>query len=194
MSKSLGNLYTIEMLEEKGHTPEEVRYVLFGGSYRSHLNFTLDSLEAAGKALGRLRDLKEKLGAIPESPASSVEDFGPFKPVIESLLNDLNTPDALGQLFSISKKLQKELPNLDEDSLGAARRGFAYCLYAFGLKLEAPASASTAVPDHIEKMAADRWEAKQNKDWGKSDELRDAIAAEGWVVKDSKEGYTVELA
>lgn len=191
MSKSLGNLYTIDDLEEKGFTAEEVRYVLFAGSYGQQLNFTFDSLKAAGKALERLRDFKAKLGAIPEGNANSVEDFGPFKPVIEALLNDLNTSDGLGKLFSLIKQFQKEIPNLDNDSLNEARRGFAYCLYALGLKLDIPKSEKSSVPDHVEKLAAQRWEAKQNKDWGKSDELRDAILAEGWQVKDSKEGYTV---
>lgn len=191
MSKSLGNLYTIDDLAEKGFTPEEVRYVLFSGSYGQQLNFTLDSLKAAGKALERLRDFKEKLGALPDGPASSIDDFGPFKPVIEALLNDLNTSDALGKLFSLVKQFLKEIPNLDTDSLNEARRGFACCLYALGLRLDIPKSTKSAVPDNIADMAKERWEAKQNKDWGRSDELRDAILAEGWQVKDSKEGYTV---
>ena len=191
MSKSLGNLYTLQELKEKGYSPEEVRYVLLSGSYRQHLNFTLDSLDAARKALGRLRDLKEKLGSIPEGSADSLEDVGPFRPVIDALLNDLNTPDALGQLFTIAKQLQKGFDELDEDSLQAARRGFAHCLFALGLRLEAPAAPTAEIPEHIEKLAEERWQAKQNKEWARSDELRDEIVREGWKVTDSKEGYTL---
>ena len=191
MSKSLGNLYTINDLKEKGHTAEEVRYVLMSVSYHHHLNFTLDSLEAAGKALHRLRDFKEKLGALPDPPATGVEDFGPFKPFIEALLNDLNTPDALGHLFGLVKEIQKDLPNLDGETLGEVRKGFACCLYALGLRLEATEKELAEVPEHIARMAEERWQAKQNKEWGRSDELRDSIQAEGWQVKDSKEGYTL---
>lgn len=191
MSKSLNNLYTIDQLEEMGHTAEEVRYVLLSGSYGQQLNFTLDSLKAAGKALERLRDFKEKLGAIPDGVATSLDDFGPFRPVIDALLNDLNTSDALGKLFSLIKQYQKEIPDLDNDTLNEARRGFAYCIFALGLKLDIPKTTKSNVPENVAQMAADRWEAKQNKDWAKSDELRDAIAAEGWQVKDTKEGYTV---
>jgi cysteinyl-tRNA synthetase len=192
MSKSLGNLYTIDDLVAKGHTPEEVRYVLFSGSYGQQLNFTLDSLKAAGKSLERLRDFKEKIEAQPDSPASSLEDFGPFKSVIEALLNDLNTSDALGKLFGLIKHYQKELPDLSARERDEVRLGFGYCMYALGLRLDAPAAAKTIVPDHVARLAAERWEAKQNKEWAKSDELRKAVTAAGWQIKDTKDSYTVE--
>lgn len=192
MSKSLGNLYTIDDLVEKGHTPEEVRYVLLSGSYGQHLNFTLESLKAAGKALERLRDFKEKLGGMPESPAPSLDAFGPFRSVIDALLNDLNTSDALGKLFGLIKQYQKEIPELTADKLKEVRLGFAYCMYALGLRLETPVVATLAVPEQVAQMAAERWEAKQNKEWAKSDQLRQAVIAAGWQIKDTKESYTVE--
>ena len=47
------------------------------------------------------------------------------------------------------------------------------------------------IPEHIEKLAAERWQAKQDKEWARSDELRDEIAKAGWKVTDSKEGYSL---
>ena len=189
MSKKDGNLYTLEDLAKKGHRAEEVRYVLLSGSYRQHLNFTLDSLEAAKKALGRLRDLKEKLDDIPEAAPSSRDDFGPFQPVFDELLDDLNTPGALGQFFSIAKQLQRELPDLDEGAIESARRGLGSCLFVFGFEFNESGSASAEAPPEIESLAAERWEARQNKDWARSDELRDEIAAAGWEIKDGKDNY-----
>lgn len=195
MSKSEGNMYTVDDLEEKGFSAEQVRYTLLSGSYRQQLNFTFSSLEAAQSGLGKLADFKEKLGALPpEIAAKSSDDFGPFKPVITALLNDLNTADALGKLFSLTKQFSKELDGLNEETLSEMRNGFAYCLFALGLKLDIPAKVIVSVPSHIKDLAQERWDAKQNKDWARCDELRDQISAEGWVVKDAKEGYTVEPA
>ena len=56
MSKSLGNLHTLDDIRARGHTAEEVRYVLLSGSYRQPLNFTFDSLKAVGKALKKISD------------------------------------------------------------------------------------------------------------------------------------------
>ena len=81
--------------------------------------------------------------------------------------------------------------DLDDDSLNAARRGFAYCLYALGLKLEAPAQDQSEIPEEVARLAAERWQAKQDKEWTRSDELRDEIAKAGWKVVDSKDGYTL---
>jgi cysteinyl-tRNA synthetase len=101
MSKSLGNLYTLGDLETRGFTPVEVRYVLIGGHYRKQLNFTLDSLSAAREALSKLakgaRNLAAKTGG--DVVLDSV-GFGPFQTAWDSLNDDLNTPAALGGLFT----------------------------------------------------------------------------------------------
>ena len=107
MSKSLGNLYTLEDLEEKGYKPEEIRYLLLSGNYRQPLNFTFDSLGAARKALSKLTDFSRKF-QIDQSPGKSLgTDFGDFHSVQEALLKDLNTPEALGRLFKIIRELSE---------------------------------------------------------------------------------------
>ncbi len=195
MSKSLGNLYTLADLDEKGHSAEVVRYVLLSGSYRQQLNFTLDSLDAAGSALRKLRDFQEKLGGeVAPNAAASAEAFGPFQPVLDALCLDLNTADALGKLFSIVKTTQKQLDSLSDDELEATRRGFAHSLYAFGFSLAATDEPATDIPAEVQEMAEQRWQAKADKDWAKCDELRDQIKAAGWVVKDSKDGFELEPA
>ncbi|MEM7699946.1 MAG: cysteine--tRNA ligase [Verrucomicrobiota bacterium] len=189
MAKSLGNLYTLEQLSEMGHAAETVRYLLLSAHYRQPLNFTLDSLGAAKKAIDRLRELKEKLGQPEQTSDRSFASFGPFQPVIEALNQDLNTPEALGQLFKIAKQLQRALANqsLSPNQLDAARVGFEQVCFALGLRLEAE-TVSDAPPE-ITALAQARWEAKAAKDWDRADEIRDAIAAAGWQVKDAKDGY-----
>ena len=101
MSKSLENLYTLTDLSERGYTPMELRYVLLSGNYRQTLNFTFHSLDAARKAFSRLGYWQKRFGEIPNELTVGACDFGPFLPVYEALLSDLNTSEALGRLHSI---------------------------------------------------------------------------------------------
>ena len=76
----------------------------------------------------------------------------------------------------------------------AALNGLALLIHAFGWVLPEPESiqVSLDVPDHVKDLAEKRWAAKEDKDWAESDRLRDAVLAEGWVIKDSKDGYDLE--
>ncbi|HEX5790332.1 MAG TPA: cysteine--tRNA ligase, partial [Luteolibacter sp.] len=189
MSKSLGNLYTLEDLEKKGYSAMEVRYVLIGGHYRKQLNFTLDSLGAAREALGKLakgaRKLAENIGI--DSITLDNADFGPFQPAWDSLNADLNTPAAIGHLFTGLK----ESAGLNGKDAARALAGFNRVLRALGLVLPQE-EASAEIPAVVQELAARRWQARLNKDWAGSDNLRDELKAKGWAMKDGKEGYTVE--
>ncbi|MBT8043821.1 MAG: cysteine--tRNA ligase [Verrucomicrobiae bacterium] len=188
MSKSLGNLYTIDDLTEKGHTAMEVRYVLISGHYRKQLNFTLDSLHAAKEALAKLakgRTALAERGGDLRSP-SPTSDYLLFQPAWESLNRDLNTPAALGHLFSGLKSAQK----LSGEEAAANLSAFDAILNALGLELPADDEASD-IPIEIQDLAERRWQAKQNKDWAASDQLRDELTALGWTVKDTPDGYDI---
>jgi cysteinyl-tRNA synthetase len=192
MSKSLGNLHTLADLGEKGFSPMEVRYVLIGAHYRKPLNFTLESLSGAREALAKLakgaRQLAEKA-----DPAARLDQvgFGPFQDAWESLNADLNTPGALGGIFSGMREALK----LDPAGAAAALAALNRILRALGLTLpeEAPA-AEIIVPDAIQALAEQRWQARLAKNWAASDELRAHLAAEGWLVKDAKDHYTLTPA
>jgi len=196
MSKSLGNLYTIDDLAEKGHTAMEVRYVLISGHYRKQLNFTLESLHAAKEGLQKLAKGAESLAKlanrpIPDShtpiPMPNSESFLLFQPAWEALNRDLNTPAALGHLFSGLKEAQKLTGKDASDNLQA----FSAMLAALGLTLPATDSDTTSaqIPEEIKNLAQRRWEAKQQKDWAASDSLRDELTALGWTIKDTPDGY-----
>jgi cysteinyl-tRNA synthetase len=192
MSKSLGNLYTLSALETRGFSPMEVRYVLIGGHYRKSLNFTLESLTAAREALAKLskgaRALAAKMGS--DTPLDAAE-FGPFQTAWNSLNDDLNTPAALGGLFTGLR----EAADLSGRDAAAALAGFNRVLRALGLTLpeEAPAG-SVPIPESIRLLAETRWQARLAKNWGESDTLRAELAALGWSVKDGKDAYTLEPA
>lgn len=194
MSKSLGNLYTLADIEAKGYLVVEMRYVLISGKYRQPLNFTWDSLNAARSALGRLakvrKQLLEKAGKTSEEKRPSPV-FGPFQKAWEALLDDLETPEALGQIFSALKAL--DLSKLSEEQALEALKGMDAILYALGLDLSGIGEAAELeIPDEIRAWADQRAEARLAKDWAKADEFRALLDTKGWIVKDAKDGYELK--
>ncbi len=190
MSKSLGNLYTLDDLKTKGFSPMEVRYVLIGGHYRKQLNFTLESLTGAREALLKLAKGAQTLANhMDGETALNSAEFGPFEPAWEKLNRDLNTPAALGGLFTGLKKSA----NLRGKDAAAALAGFNRMLRALGLVLpELPREKTVSIPAEIQQLAETRWQARANKDWATSDELRDKLKASGWLVIDTKDNYTLK--
>jgi len=177
MSKSLGNLYTLDQLKAMGHSPMALRYVLLAGHPRKQLNFMLSSLEAAEKALQTLRAFAANI--IDQTGASAK-----FDPVFAALRDDLNTPAALGALFSIIK----------QGPAGVEARTFARAMFALGLDLTPPIEHTVEIPPAVTALAEKRWAAKQAKDWSAADALRSEITAAGWTMKDRKDGYDLAEA
>jgi cysteinyl-tRNA synthetase len=188
MSKSLGNLYTLDDLAAKGFTAMDVRYVLIGAHYRKPLNFTLDSLTAAREALQRLAKGARGLAArVTEGVVLDEVGFGPFQGAWDALENDLNTPGALGGLFTGLR----EAAGLEGVDAARALAGMNRILRALGIVLpEAPAE--VVVPEGVRALAEERWAARLAKDWAKTDALRTEITAAGWKMNDGKEVYTLE--
>lgn len=196
MSKSLGNLYTLSDLEEK-YTPMAVRYLLTSGQYRQPLNFTLDGLGAAQSALKKLEKLARFLLSAAGLSDADWGDFvnnahpdhwGSFKKAWNALCEDLNTPEALGGLFSAAKKIEKS----DLNKEGALRelKALGALVYAFGLKLFE--KKEIAIPESVQALAEKRWEAKKARDFARADQLRDNLVETGWRSLDTKDGYTLE--
>jgi cysteinyl-tRNA synthetase len=197
MSKSLGNLHTLADLAERGHTPMQLRYVLLSGCYRQPLNFTFASLAAARKALARLAGWQRRLGGAPDFLLPGEEDFGPFGPVLEALLADLNTPEALGRLHAIGREViaAHDAGHLPPAEIEAARHGFALVLQCLGLDLSisrADAADAAEAPAWVEALAAERLEARRQRDWALADRLRDQIHEAGWTLCDGTEGSTLK--
>jgi cysteinyl-tRNA synthetase len=194
MSKSLGNLYTLEDLGKLGYSPAEVRYTLLSGHYGQPLNFTLHSLDASRHALAKLakfeKALREKAGA---SGAPSREELvkrgnaGSLQSAWEALLHDLNVPEALGCVFSLLNKTK--LADTSAEQARALWMDLHFVLDALGMVLPEISDEVAEAPTEIKALADERWAVKQAKEWAKSDELRKKIEELGWLIKDSKEGY-----
>jgi cysteinyl-tRNA synthetase len=175
MSKSLGNLYTLDDLAAKGFSPMALRYALLSGHPRKQLNFTLDSLHAAESALQTLRGYRATL-----PDAGVTHDV--FGPVLTALHDDLNTPAAFGALFTIVNRKDGQADRASLDRV----------LFALGLKLDAPVAPKAEIPAEITQLAEKRWASKQARDFAAADALRKELAAAGWSMLDRKDGYSLE--
>lgn len=189
MSKSLGNFFTLRDLLKKGYTGPEVRYLLLSTHYRTQLNFTFAGLEAARASLQRIEDFAVRLKEIESSethPTSSSLDRAKtrFK---TALADDLNISAALAALFD----LVRELNGLcDENKLGYFEAQEALKLLAEWDQILGvlPLNKDEEVPSDLLQLLEQREAARKKKDWGRSDQVRNAIQERGYVIEDTPNG------
>ncbi len=200
MSKSLGNMYTLDQLQEMGYTPAALRYLLSSASYRRPLNFTLTGLKDAQSALNKLgRFDKELSRAAQGAKEPQYKDLckraplptAPFTAAWDSLEDDLNLPEALGHVFTTIKGIKPAELSVEEAT--ATWYAFRLITEALGLTLTDP-DADIEVPEEVRALAEERWEARAAKNWARSDELRDELSSLGWSIKDGKDGYQITKA
>ncbi|MFZ4716735.1 MAG: cysteine--tRNA ligase [Chthoniobacterales bacterium] len=193
MAKSAGNFFTLRDLLEKGWSGREVRYALISVHYRGALNFTMEGLAAARTALARLDAWRERLleaaqetagsETAVETPDAATEGF------FTALDDDLNISGALAVLF---ETLRESNRSMDEGRLTPPQaRGLLAWLARVDGVLALQPDAGAAIPQEVEELLAGRAAARAAKEWKKSDDLRDQIAALGWTVKDTKDGQRI---
>jgi cysteinyl-tRNA synthetase len=163
-----------------------VRFALLSGHPRKQLNFTLDSLHAAGSALQTLRGFERALGPALSGARGSAAPSALFDEVLAALRSDMNTPAAFGALFTAINSFDtRRATRADALALEAVRT-----VLGFDRLDEAPA----AVPAEIHAIAEKRWAAKMARDFAAADSLRLELAAAGWTMRDGKGGFTLEPA
>ncbi len=185
MSKKLGNTYTISQLDEMGYSPMAFRYFCLNTHYRKKLNFTFPAMDGAKIAYERLCEavFRHKDGTAQMDAEKLAAYEKEFK---EYIADDLNIPGALGVLWT----MVKESP---------ANEIYALALKmdeVFGLRLQeyVPAVKQVEVPVEITALCEARIAAKKDKNYALADSLRAEITAKGYLVKDTKDGYTIEKA
>ncbi len=189
MSKSLGNFHTLRDVLEKGYSGREVRYALSRVHYRAPLNFTWEGMEEARQALARidewLRRLREaaRAGELQPNRAVAIEDDR----FAGALDDDLNISAALGHLFEQIRESNREL----DGGIDSARALAWLTWWQRINQVLALEAEQEELPEEIVRMAEERRHARLARDWQKSDELRDALQARGWEVRDTKDGQVV---
>lgn len=186
MAKSAGNFYTLRDLLEKGYTGREIRYVLLSVHYRLPLNFTLSGLDAARTALVRIDAWVERLrGLAGETSVSAGATLPACERFLQALDDDLNISGALGHLFDWIRESNRAMDANEVSAEDAAKTLSDFAILNSILALEAD---KAAIPEEVQRLVGERQAAREARQWGRSDELRDALAALGWQVKDTKQG------
>jgi cysteinyl-tRNA synthetase len=185
MAKSEGNFLTLTELEAKGYHPLVYRYLVLGAHYRTRLNFTWESLDAARNGIERLYEAVNDLygeSASTKSPKKSLEQYvAEFRAAMD---DDLNTPQAL----AILHEMLADGGN-PKEKLTLVKQ----CDTVLGLGLEdAMADASVAENDpKIAEMARIYANLRGNKQFIQSDALRKEIEALGYSIRDTKDGSRI---
>jgi len=194
MSKSAGNFYTLRDVLERGYSGREVRYALLRVHYRAQLNFTWEGMDEARQALiridGWLARLHESSASVPLAHSSHAQ-AGRSRYFEEALDDDLNISAALGVLFEAIRETNR---TMDQGTLSssAAQAWLEWWKQVDSvLAISAEKSLKDVIPIAVHSLAEARVQARLAKDWRKSDELRDQLAALGWDARDTKDGQKV---
>ncbi len=174
MSKSLNNTYTVGDLEEHKIHPLSFRLFILGAHYRTPQNFTWEAVGASHAALGNIRN------AVRDLPKPSEVDEESMTSFMERVNDDLDTPGALAMFYGVLNHASMERSVKSATLLAMDA--------VFGLALEDVVARPLTIPSVVEKLVADRETARSNKDWKRSDELRDEIATLGFIAEDTADG------
>ena len=199
MSKSLGNQFTVRELLDEGFAPAAIRHLLASVHYRQQLNFTKTGLRQAEVAISRVDEfLRRSDEAAARSGASSDDAELPAEAVAalvrfeEALDDDLNTSKALAEVFIALKEGNRALHSPE----GAAEAaGWAAAIHrmnsVFGSFEMSPGTASKGdaeEPPDLVGLIRERQEARERRDFARADEIRDGLAARGFLLEDSPSG------
>ena len=183
MSKSLGNAYLVQDIIDKGYEALAYKMMCYTSHYRNKLNFTWEALESSQNSLNKLREGYQKHNeGNSQIEETVIEEYK--NKFIESINDDLNMPVAMSIIWDIiknpnkSKQLAELLLDFDK---------------VLGVNIEkTSAKKEVELPEEIKELIEQRKEARQNKDWALSDKIRDELKEKGYIVKDTKDGMTVE--
>lgn len=191
MSKSKGNFFTFRDLTKQGYSPLAIRYLLLSVPYRKQLNFTFEGLQGAESTVDRLRnfrslvrDARVEEGSNEGAAASVGKALADFESAMD---DDLNTAAALAAVHDMVREINTALAAglLKADDQAAALNAIAKFDSVLGIF---GAEDSQLLDADIEALIEERQNARRDRDFGRSDEIRDELAAKGIILEDTKDG------
>jgi cysteinyl-tRNA synthetase len=207
MGKSLGNFITLDEfftgnheLLTQAYSPMTIRFFILQAHYRGTVDFSNEALQAAEKALGRMLDGYRRLQELTpsaETTATGIDDLE--RRCYEALDDDLNTPVVIAVLFDacrIINSIKDGIATATADDIAKLHHVMdTFLVEILGIRTDmtegtgASAEAMKPFEGAVELLLEMRGQAKKNKDWATSDLIRDRLAALGFDVKDTKDGW-----
>lgn len=191
MSKSLGNFFTLRDLLDKGFSGIEVRYMLLQTHYKTQLNFTFAGLEAVKHSLQRLNDFIQRLLEIHQpgrtGEVNAVVDRT-LRHFAEALADDLNISEALAAVFELVREVnflcdQNKVLTEDAAEILTTMKRINAVLGVMSFEKKAE-----VIPQELQEALEKRIQARKDKNWALSDQLRDYILSQGFVIEDTPAG------
>ena len=207
MGKSLGNFINLEeffsgthRLLDKAYEPMIIRFFILQSHYRSIVDFSVEALHAAEVALKRLLDASKNIANIPVSETTTIEVKTLRKKCYDAMNDDLNTPMVLSHLFEATRIINlaiagtEKLSQEDVDELTFLFNTFLFELLGIEDNSALKDTNYEAFEKAVNMLLEMRQEAKRNKDWAKSDKIRDDLTKAGFIIKDTPTGFEWSLA
>ncbi len=191
MSKSKGNFFTFRDLREQGYSALAIRYLLLSVPTRKQLNFTFEGLQGAESTVERLRNFRSLVTDAKTSPGSDLDATALVTKALadfeSSMDDDFNTAAALAAVHDLVREVNtvmagKGLLSSDRDAVLEAIAKFDSVLGIFGEQ------DSSVLDAEIEALVEERQAARRDRDFARSDDLRDLLAEKGIVLEDTKDG------
>jgi cysteinyl-tRNA synthetase len=195
MSKSLGNVYTLADIVDRGHRPSALRYLLLSSHYRKQLNFTWVGMDQAEEAVRRIVDFLARLDSVagdtrfPQVQATVDQARDKFRSALE---HDLNTAAALAAVFDLVRDVNaaidaRQIGKSDAELVREAMDGFDRVLGVVELRSAEDARLPMPV-DEIEQLIDQRRTARQHRDFASADRIRRELAERGILLEDNASG------
>jgi cysteinyl-tRNA synthetase len=201
MSKSLGNVFTVRDVIDRGHRASAIRYLLLSVHYRKQLKFSWVNLQQSEEALKRLMDFLGRVDRIRQETSAGSQSSNQelhekltsatqkFKAALES---DLNVPGGLGVIFELVRDLNAaidagQVSKTDAEQIAASFEWFDRVLGVISLRRQEEAQPPVPV-DEIERLMEERQAARRRRDFVLADQIRLTLDARGIVLEDSASG------
>ena len=190
MSKSLNNFFTIREILDK-YDAEVVRYLLISSHYRSEIDYSQESLQEARNGLDRFYNaLKDHADVAPASQDELTRSSF-YDRFILAMDDDFNTREALSAMYDLVRDLNSEADATAKRNLASQLKALGQILGILRRNPHEYLQAGVALSgEQIEALIAERLQARTDKNFVRSDEIRDELKAKGVVLEDSKGGTT----
>jgi len=197
MSKSLGNVLTVQQLRQEGD-PLALRFFMLSAHYRSPINFTVEYLEQTSKALERLSSLvyniRERIAKAEDGILDNEEEVLMQKinsskdKFIQSMDDDFNTAEAIGSLFELARDANVYLNRSEGQKVEVLERILHFYQETDKILGYLQDTSPLTLDEEIEELINRREEARRQKDWVVADEIRDRLKEGGIILEDTPQG------